>query len=505
MPPITAKGCDTRLPRVARRSPKLGRLAKWLAALILLFGLGSTQDAFARPKHAKHTTAGHGSSAKRSSATGAKSAVGVLPIDGPNAGRLRSAAVAALVKQKRKVKTVTAADVDGAADQSNADPNSATGRVAIAKELTLSALVGGQLRKRGKTVELRVSAYDGASGQVLGSATFHGAPAAVERQVRTRLWIKLAKAIARGRPPSNEAPVPAGRAQRPPVEEPEESTSDELSEDESTDELEEETTRGDRENEEEEVAERESGKGEARTQNPLELSAGIRLMTRSYEYNDALVDLAQHTLDPTPALRLEARWYPAAHFTSGVIANLGLDLYAQMMWPVTATSAVGEFDTSSTAFGISARFRVPLGKHELGILAGYSIFGFYFEDAENSPAQVPSVTYGSIRLGADARFQLTDSISVGLQAAYLMVQGFGELGTAAWWPDVSGNGLEVEVRGGYAISKPLELTLSLGLTRYAMSLNPSADNPAMTLAAMRAVGGLTDQYLHGALGIRWVP
>jgi hypothetical protein len=499
MPPITAKGCETHLPRITRRSSRLGSLASWLGALILLLGLGSTQAAAARaPKHGKQASSTkHSSSGSGSSSF--KPVVAVLPLDGPNTSRVRAAAMTALSKQKKKVKTIPKNDVDAAAGQTNADLNSANGRVAIARKLSASALVGGQMRKRGKNMELKLSAYDGASGEALGSATFKGSASAVERQVRQKLWTKLGKSIAKGRAPASEVTAaPVARTQPPPPK-PEEAASDDLEE---FDEVEDETPT--EAVEAEAVAEPESGEQEARTQNPLEVGAHVRLMTRSYEYNDALVDLAEHTLKATPALRLEARWYPAAHFTTGVIANLGLDMYAQLMWPVTATSPLGEFDTSSTSFGIAARFRIPLGAHELGIVAGYSSFGFYFEDAENAPAQVPSVTYGSIRLGADARFQLTDSISASLQAAYLLVQGFGELGTAAWWPDVTGSGLELELRGGYAISKPLELVLAFGLTRYGMSLNPSSDNPAMTVAAMRAVGGLTDQYLHGSLGIRWV-
>jgi hypothetical protein len=485
------------LPRITRTSSKLGRLATWVGALALLFGLGFTQQASAK-KPGKHRSARH------SSSSSAKPIVAVLPIDGPNTTKVRAAAITALSKQKRKVKTAPKSDVDAAVEQADADPNSATGRVAIARQLTASALVGGEMRKRGKTMELRLSAYDGASGEALGSATFKGKPAAVQRQVRQRLWTKLGKAIAKGRPPAPETATAAAAATKRPPAAPEAAAQDEL-EEEPLEEFEEETPSEHVETEA--VAERPSGEQEeARTQNPLELSATVRLMTRSYRYNDAVEpEPAEHTLNATPALRLEARWYPAAHFTTGVIANLGLDLYAQMMWPVPTDSPVGEIDTSSTAFGIAARFRIPLGSHELGILAGYSTFGYYFEDAENAQAQVPSVTYGSIRLGGDARFQITDSISAGLQAAYLLVQGFGELGTAAWWPDVTGSGIELEVRGGYAISKPLELTLSFGLTRYGMSLNPSSDNPAMTVADMRAVGGLTDQYWHGSLGIRWVP
>jgi hypothetical protein len=476
----------------------LGKFARWVAALVLLFGLGSTQSVLARPKKGKQA-----SSAKQSSS--AKPTVAVLPIEGPNTSKLRAAATTALSKQKKKVKTAPKSKVDAALDQSGADPNSATGRVAIARELTASALVGGELRKRGKKVELRLDAYDGASGEVLGSATFKGSPAAVERQVRQRLWTKLGKPISRGKAPAAAVAATAARPPQPSGVEEEEDATDELAEDESLDELAEETPSEDVEAEE--VAERESGAAaEARVQAPLELFASVRLMTRSYEYNEDLspVELAEHTLHPTPALRLEARWYPAAHFTTGMIANLGLDMYAQLMWPVTAESKIGDFDTSSSAFGIAARFRIPVGEHELGIVAGYSTFGFYFEDAENAQAQVPSVTYGSIRLGGEARFQITDNISAGLQAAYLLVQSFGELGTEAWWPDVTGSGLELEVRGGYAISKPLELTLSLGMTRYGMAFNVDSDDIAMTLASMRAVGGLTDQYFHGALGIRWV-
>ena len=75
------------------------------------------------------------------------------------------------------------------------------------------------------------------------------------------------------------------------------------------------------------------------------------MLMRDYSYHDTPVKLAEHTLSPTPAFRLGMRWYPAAHFTSGAGANIGLDLSGMLMLPVDAKGSTDTFKTSSLAFG----------------------------------------------------------------------------------------------------------------------------------------------------------
>jgi hypothetical protein len=489
-----------RVLNAAVESIRLASLTRWVAALALLLGLCFSEDALAqRSKRGK---------AKRGARATSSRIVAVLPFDGPNTTRLRTATTKALAKQRRKVRVLPSGRVEDTAEQLDADLTSAQGRMTVAAELSISAFIDGELRKRGKVVELVVRVYNGSTGEVVADATFRGKPPGVERQVRTRLWRKLMKPLAKTQPPSHQAvPVPARVQKPPPAEEQEEES--ELAEGELDEELDEEVPARRRQDEdEEEVAEDEPAERSGEALVALQLGLRLKILTRDFTYNDDLPDLAplaKHELYATPALRIEGRWYPAAHFTDGVVANLGLDLYGQMMYPVTAESEnVGNFDTTSSAFGIAARFRVPVSAHELGFFAGYGTQSFELADSGLTAAQVPSVAYGSIRLGADARFALSETISAGLHAAYLIVQGFGELGSRPWFPHTSGNGLEFEVRGGYALSKSFELTAALGLTRFAMTLSPELTDPGVTMQG-RVAGGLTDQSFNGSAGITWTP
>jgi hypothetical protein len=410
----------------------------------------------------------------------AQSRVVVLPFDGPGAARVRGAVVQVL-STASGFETVSEKDVRNAAQAQGADLSSDAGRVAVARQLTLSAFIEGTVTKHGASATLSARVYAGRDGVLLGEASIKARAAGLNQKVKERFLPELAAALGRAQPPA-AAPAPAPAPEPEPVQaikptspppppravEPEP-------------EIEPEEPSGPR-------------------PKALELSAGVRLLTRHYVYRDVLLAMSEHKLDPTPAFRLEARWYPAAHVTSGFVSNLGLDLHAQMLYPVDATKGTATFKTTGFAFGIAARLRIPLGEHQLGVFVGYGGQSLALADSKGVDPGVPSVSYGFLRLGADGRVALSHAVSLGVRAAYLLMTGFGEIGQAAWFSHVGGGGLEAELSVRYALTEAIAFDAGLGLTRYFLSLAPNPNDVGVKTNGHIA-GGLTDQYLHGMLGV----
>ncbi len=401
----------------------------------------------------------------------------VLRFDGPGAARVRNAVVDALSKDPG-FEAVGEKDARNSAASQHVELSSEAGRVAVARELSLSAFVEGHVEKHGARSELSLRVFGGSDGSQLGEASIRARSAALPRHVKKGLIDEIGEALSRARPPAAQ-PEPEPEPEPKPNLEPKPAPPPKA-----------------------QPVEPEPEPEQAAGPRPkaLELSAAVRVVTRSYAYRDALLPLAEHTLDATGAMRLEARWYPAAHFTRSFVANLGLDLQAQMLWPVNATEGNLAFKTKGFAFGVAARLRVPLGNHELGVLVGYGGQSLSIADAKGQDPGVPSVSYGFVRMGADGRIAVLRPLSIGLRAAYLLPLGYGELATTTWFPHVSGGGVEAELSLRYAFSELLAADLGGGMARYFFSLNPSPRDAGVQTAG-RIAGGATDQYFYGVVGL----
>ena len=175
-------------------------------------------------------------------------------------------------------------------------------------------------------------------------------------------------------------------------------------------------------------------------------------------------------------------------------------------YPVTLAldSAFGasKFPTSSNAFGIGARARLPLGEHELAAVIGYGHQSFTIDDATIETGKVdpgvPSAAYSFARLGTELRLLFGD-FAVGAALAYLPTFSTGEVGRM--FPHASAAGVEGELSFSHALSSAFDLSLTFGLQRFAYSMNPKLSEVS---AGRPIAGGALDQYLWGAFGARFV-
>lgn len=232
----------------------------------------------------------------------------------------------------------------------------------------------------------------------------------------------------------------------------------------------------------------------------LEWVTGIQLVTRDAQFDNRLHRMAEQTLDPTPVLRTQLRWYPAAA-ADGLLANVGIEFHAALMWPVVATGEVGSFKTTSSEFGAAARLRIALGSHQLGLFAGYATHRVEVTASDDAVVELPSVAYGFVRGGADVRLQLGPSIGLGAEAAVSPLLSYGPFGQRSWFPRASGLGLQAQLRADYAVTGSLALEVNLGITRYATSLHARSSD-AIVERTHALADRFVDQYLGGMLGLR---
>jgi hypothetical protein len=385
----------------------------------------------------------------------------VVDFDGPGADRAREVVIEALESAGLEVYAGSGTTADE--------------MVAVAADREARAVIAGSVSRDGRELSTSVTVYNGADGELLGEARFEGRSAsAMLDQIRDNAWAELEGSIEEGRAPGGDG----GDADEP------------------------------------------SGPSGPR---PSAFSLGIylRLFNRSFSYNDDLAivrpetaamgaGLREYSLPLGPAFEVEGTWYPLAHFMGGIPANIGIDGTLVYAFAIESTSCEGPrdgegncpemsvktFPTSSVAWSLGGRFRIPFDEHEGYFQLAYGTQSFRIEaiDVMNPAPDVPDVDYGFLRAGLGGRFVL-GPVSVEPRFAFLLMLGTGQLEEDAWFPNSGGAGMEAMLRLGVAILPFLELQASFNYQRFGFSLDP-ADDAALN----RVAGGALDQYISGSFG-----
>jgi hypothetical protein len=452
----------------------------------------------------------------------AEDGVVVEDFKGPSGKKVRSVVVEILEDQG--ITLIPPKKAKLTAKKSGADLTSESGRVRVAKKLGVAAFISGTTKVVKKKTEIDIRVYRGSDG--MESAAFKTAVTkwTISKELNKKLWAAIGPALGgegeEATEPEPAAPVvepvrkePIATApQRPaPTRAPPPQPTPRYQEPELDDELppgvapREAPRARDEESENEALAletHAESDESTAQRPSALDVTVGARIGTRSFGYNDSLPGLRGYSLLPSPSLALLGHWYPAAHFGSGVLAHLGLDVRAEMLVGVSSENDEKQkFSTNSHALGFGLRGRIPLDKIELGVIGGWGQHAFTVSDNADIDPDVPDISYSFLRLGADGKYQFNRAIAVQLRAAFLYGLSLGEISSPAWFPHASGNGLEAEASFQLGVSKLLAFELALGMQRYFMSLNPERDDPGVNSATARVAGGALDKYFFSRLGL----
>ena len=417
--------------------------------------------------------------------------VGVLSFTGPGAGKVRGSIVAALRENGATV--VDAGELRSTADRLGADLSDPGQRSDVSRMHRVDAFVEGKVeRERGQQV-LTLTITNGADGETLetNSLSARKAPALV-RMARKNGWQLIEPSLQR-----------AHRAEAAAEAEPEPVA---VAETKATPEPEDEAEAEEEEDDEDEAGDEAEPEDDGERPSPLRLELGLAGLSRVLEYRENIDRLPGYDIALPPAVRGLVVWYPAAHFTSGFAAHLGLRLHGQYAFGLSSAvkdSNGPDFSTSSHLFEVGLRARVPLDSFEVGASVSYGTHGYSLDAAKQAGIEVdpgvPSVGYSYVHLGAELRMQL-GALGMGLGGAVLPVLGVGDL--EDWFPRASGLGLEGSLDIGYAVADTFDLFALLSARRYAVTFDPKVEDVS---AGRPLAGGAVDRYLHVMLGLRFVP
>lgn len=404
---------------------------------------------------------------------GSSKRVVVLGLTGPKAAVVRGYVVKAVNRQKG-VKVMSERDTKGQLPPKDAG---AKDLAAAAEVLRASAFVGGEVKITGQAASLDVKLYNGGDGELMTEATLKGAGLqGLNRTIQNELGKKLAG--------------PLGEAQLPPL--PEEQLGGAAPAEGSGE--------GDAEPAEDGEAEAESP-AEPRSRpgalpSALEVGLGMRAFARNYRYTDDLFGtLRAYKLGAAPAAMLWLRWYPGAHFTSGIPAHVGLAAGYEQGFGLKSEDSSGEsYDTSMTEWYAGLRGRVPFDVHEAGVQVTYGKHSFRVDDDPTNPL-VPNTGYEYLRVGIDGRVRVS-RVSISAELGHRFVLDAGEVASRTWFPHATASGFDAGVRAGFELVSGLEVMAGFDFRRYAFDMNPKPGDA-------NVAGGALDQYYGGWGGVSY--
>ncbi len=235
----------------------------------------------------------------------------------------------------------------------------------------------------------------------------------------------------------------------------------------------------------------------------LRLGLGFRGFGRSLSWTgDPDQTLARYSLGFAPSVALDAAWYPGAHFTSGIVANLGVAFAGDIAVGVASKQDTSRFGTRSDRFRISGAFRQPLGEmFSIEAAAGFSTQRFSIDPVaanDGTPRpNIPSVTYNGARGAVGIRLAKLGPIGVDVMGGFTFLVSLGELGTDAYFKRAKGIAVDATAGVSFELMPNLQARAGIDWTRYFLTLNPEEGARFTAPAA-------ADQYLGGQVSLQWV-
>ncbi|HEX2657753.1 MAG TPA: hypothetical protein VHU40_05755, partial [Polyangia bacterium] len=224
----------------------------------------------------------------------------------------------------------------------------------------------------------------------------------------------------------------------------------------------------------------------------LVLTAAPHLMTRSFSYTPAGASPTTSMVMPTVAG--DATWFP--------ITNLGVNLGGEF---ASWLKYQNKYPTITTELHGGLVLRLPLSFGQLyGHAGGFRHFTAAQDDGTRTRINqaLPDVVYTGARLGAGARFWLTDAISASVAGGYRLTTSIagGTYGvtTSAYFPKaVPGPGFDGALTIAMRVSSLFEVQAGGDFRRYVIAARPQA-------GARINASYATDQYISGWIGVSGV-
>lgn len=174
---------------------------------------------------------------------------------------------------------------------------------------------------------------------------------------------------------------------------------------------------------------------------PLWIGLGARFFSRTLYYNDDIFgELSPYNLLMAPSLALQMHWYPAAHFTQGPLAHIGL--VAEFSYAIGLQSRTPDgknLPTDAYQLQVGLRGRLPLGPVSLMLTVGYALQSFRIDTqnpANESGLEIPSVDYHALRIEPRAYWAIHPRVGLFVGAAYRVILAAGEIATEPFFPRI---------------------------------------------------------------------
>ncbi|MFL5320087.1 MAG: hypothetical protein ACJ790_10570 [Myxococcaceae bacterium] len=232
----------------------------------------------------------------------------------------------------------------------------------------------------------------------------------------------------------------------------------------------------------------------------LDADVGVHAFTRSFTYNQPLQgSLASYKLSSGPSVGVNALWFAGKLADDeSPLKNLGAAVAAETAFGIGSAAQDGSrVGTSAYQFDVGARYRIPLDQHRVVLGAGYGQRAFSVADTQDAVlSMVPDVSYKFVSIRAAGRYVINEQLSLNATVAYLHLLGTGELGSAKFFPRLSGAGVEASVFVGYEILPKWEVRVGADLQRFFFALHPEPGD-------QNVAGGAVDQFFAGTARVAY--
>jgi hypothetical protein len=442
-----------------------------------------------------------------------KAHVGVLLLRGAGEGVVRAKISAALKANGFQV--VGAEQLESSASSLGVSLESDKGLLAVAKELNVSAFIGGELNKKKAALTVR----NGADGSVLGDDSFAGAnPKKIAAAVGSTFWRQLGPAVRQGKPPSGaktkaviaeEAPPPEEAADEAPAGAPPAAEEKPRKKSRRVAEAEPEPAaaperEADVSRSRAKPAQPEEESGPEGALPALTLGIGASGMNRSLSWHQDVNNvLAPYSLPAGPQAAVWLEAYPAAFSSSGFASRIGVFGEFNQGFGVNSSANGGstKLTTAFQDFLAGAKLRWPVNVFAPYLSAAYGAQSFKLTTQGGTPPMIPSVAYKFIRIGIGSRVDINPQFSADLGFAFMLLtdagKNAGEIKSATYFPGATGNAIDVGASLAYRFTKIIGARIGVDFRQYGLSANPATNAPVVA-------GGATDRYIFFGGGVELV-
>ena len=427
--------------------------------------------------------------------------VGVPKFEGAQEALVRKGVMKSLKAHGYEV--VGSRAMAAAIGSSGASLDSDDGLKTLAKELSLSAIVTGEVGpKRAKLV-----VHDGGEGSILGDGSFSGAnPRKLGTEVGLTFWKKLGPDVGRGHVPSGAKKPSAGAAEdetaegegagegegeaAPPKPKDDSSGSGEAAaSDEGAAPAKKKKSKVKMEEEAPEASTPAVPSGRAW----LDFELGVGGYNRALVFNQNLnPSLLSYTLGVGPIGVANVVMYPLDPLFGGMLGNIGLEAEIQQGFAISSTLVTNNVSANYKNvvhdYAGGGRYRFTFGSANdfyVSVTGGEDAFTFTGRMAANV-LKIPDTIYHYVRPGVGLNLALGGGLGISVAGGYRAVLNHGGPQVEQFFPHATVAGADAELVARYAFSPMFEARAGVEWRRYWYAMHSV---PTDTYAA----GGAVDQ------------